>query len=65
MARPEAEATDVTTDAADGSSVGGAASAARESPDEGRGRRNAQIMRHSRVSGIVLFTGKFEDLEVL
>ena len=62
----QAEASTVTTDAADKSSVGDAANgAARESPDEGRERRSEQIMRHSRVSGIVLFTGKFEDLEVL
>ena len=58
-ARPEAST--VTTDAADKSSVGDAANGARESPDEGRGRRSEQIMRHSRVSGIVLFTGKSDD----
>ena len=45
-----AEASTVTTDAADKSSVGDAANGARESPDEGRGRRSEQIMRHSRVS---------------
>ena len=50
VARPEAEASTGTTDAADKSSVGDAATAARESPDEGRGRRSEQIMRHSRVS---------------
>ena len=50
VARREAEASTVTTDAADKSSVGDAANAARESPDEGRGRRSEQIMRHSRVS---------------
>ena len=57
----QAEASTVTTDAADKSSVGDAANGARESPDEGRGRRSEQIMRHSRVSGIVLFTGKSDD----